>query len=120
MPALRSSPTHLRLDGISVSFGQRRVLTNVSFIVSAGECAGLVGENGSGKSTLLRVAAALIEPDAGEHHRRRSPRPLTAYRAPAPEAAVRRGHIRRQRAGGRRRPSAGRSRSSGAGRSGLS
>ncbi|WP_432545428.1 ABC-F family ATP-binding cassette domain-containing protein [Kineococcus sp. SYSU DK004] len=57
--------THLRLDGVSVSPAGRRVLTDVSLVVAAGERVGLVGENGSGKSTLLRAAAGLLVPDAG-------------------------------------------------------
>ena len=58
-------PAHLRLDGISCSFSDRRVLTDVSMVVASGEIACLIGENGSGKSTLLRIAAGLEEPDAG-------------------------------------------------------
>nr|WP_226338198.1 ABC-F family ATP-binding cassette domain-containing protein [Arthrobacter sp. UM1] len=57
---------HLRLDGVSHSFGDRRVLTDVSFTASAGSCVGLVGENGSGKSTLLKIAAGALDPDAGD------------------------------------------------------
>ncbi|WP_237565458.1 ABC-F family ATP-binding cassette domain-containing protein [Ornithinimicrobium cavernae] len=60
-----SGAEHLRVDGISRSFADRRVLTDVSLIVSAGEVACLIGENGSGKSTLLRIAAGLDHPDAG-------------------------------------------------------
>lgn len=60
-----SRADHLRLDGISKSFPDRRVLTDVSVTVSAGEIACLIGENGSGKSTLLRIAAGLESPDAG-------------------------------------------------------
>ncbi|USQ78773.1 ABC-F family ATP-binding cassette domain-containing protein [Ornithinimicrobium faecis] len=60
-----SGADHLRLDGISRSFPDRRVLTDVSLTVSSGEIAALIGENGSGKSTLLRIAAGLDEPDAG-------------------------------------------------------
>ncbi len=56
---------HLRCEAVSKSFGDRRVLTDVSFTVAAGEPAGLIGENGSGKSTLLRIAAGLTRPDAG-------------------------------------------------------
>ncbi|SDB93020.1 macrolide transport system ATP-binding/permease protein [Raineyella antarctica] len=60
-----SGPDHLRVDGLSRSFPDRRVLTDVSFTVSSGERACLIGENGSGKSTLLRIVAGLDEPDAG-------------------------------------------------------
>lgn len=56
---------HVRVAGASVSFGDRRVLTDVSFTISGGERLGLIGENGSGKSTLLQVIAGVIEPDAG-------------------------------------------------------
>ncbi len=64
--AVSSNAAHLRVDGVSVAFADRRVLTDISFAVAAGERAGLIGENGSGKSTLLRVAAGLIRPDAGD------------------------------------------------------
>ncbi len=60
-----AAAAHVRVDGVSVSFGDRRVLTDVSFTTSGGERLGLIGENGSGKSTLMRVIAGLIEPDAG-------------------------------------------------------
>ncbi|WP_210418138.1 ABC-F family ATP-binding cassette domain-containing protein [Ruania zhangjianzhongii] len=59
------SAAHLRLDGISRTFGTRRVLTDVSLVVPAGRRAGLIGENGSGKTTLLRIAAGRLHPDAG-------------------------------------------------------
>lgn len=61
-----SSGTHIRVEGISKSFPDRRVLTDVSLAVSAGECACLVGENGSGKTTLLRIIAGLDEDYEGE------------------------------------------------------
>ena len=56
---------HLRVDGLSHGYPDRRVLTDVSFAVGRGARVGLVGENGSGKSTLLRVLAGLEPPDAG-------------------------------------------------------
>jgi macrolide transport system ATP-binding/permease protein len=66
LPASPLTPAaHLRVDGVSRSFPDRRVLTDVSFVVAAGEVACLVGENGSGKSTLLRIAAGYDVPDAG-------------------------------------------------------
>ncbi|MGO3289997.1 MULTISPECIES: ABC-F family ATP-binding cassette domain-containing protein [unclassified Brachybacterium] len=56
---------HLRADGISFSFPDRRVLTDVSLVVPAGRPTGLLGENGSGKSTLLRILSGELAPDAG-------------------------------------------------------
>ncbi|APX34762.1 ABC transporter ATP-binding protein [Brachybacterium sp. P6-10-X1] len=56
---------HLRADGISFSFPDRRVLTDVSLVVPAGRPTGLLGENGSGKSTLLRILAGGLAPDTG-------------------------------------------------------
>ena len=56
---------HLQVDGISIAFADRNVLTDVSFTVPAGDRIGLIGANGSGKTTLLRIIAGLTRPDAG-------------------------------------------------------
>ncbi|MGO4958218.1 ABC-F family ATP-binding cassette domain-containing protein [Luteococcus sp. Sow4_B9] len=56
---------HLRLDGISKSYPDRRVLTDISLTVSQGERIALIGENGTGKSTLLRITAGVEDPDSG-------------------------------------------------------
>ncbi|HEX7351468.1 ABC-F family ATP-binding cassette domain-containing protein [Brachybacterium sp.] len=67
-PVTGSDPSlHLRGDGISLAFPDRRVLTDVSLVVPAGRPTGLLGENGSGKSTLLRILAGDLEADAGSH-----------------------------------------------------
>ena len=62
---LARAAAHLRLDGISIAFAGRRVLTDVSFTVPAGDRTGLIGENGTGKTTLLRIIAGLTRPDTG-------------------------------------------------------
>ena len=59
------STAHLLIDGVSASFGHRRVLTDVTFAVPAGERIGLIGENGSGKSTLLRIVAGELRSQGG-------------------------------------------------------
>ncbi len=51
--------------GVSLSFGARPVLTDVSFTVSPGQRIGVVGPNGTGKSTLLKVLAGLLIPESG-------------------------------------------------------
>jgi macrolide transport system ATP-binding/permease protein len=61
----RTASAQLRIDGVSRSFGDRRVLTDVSLVVGPEARVGLIGENGSGKSTLLRIVAGLDEADAG-------------------------------------------------------
>jgi macrolide transport system ATP-binding/permease protein len=60
-----SSIAQLRIDGVSRSFGDRRVLTDVSLVVGPEARVGLIGENGAGKSTLLRIVAGLDEADLG-------------------------------------------------------
>ena len=55
----------LHVGGVSVAFGGRTVLNDVSLRVAAGELVALQGPSGSGKSTLLRVIAGLLTPTAG-------------------------------------------------------
>ena len=45
----------IRLDNISLSYGSRTILREVSLHLAAGELCALVGRNGAGKSTLLRA-----------------------------------------------------------------
>jgi zinc/manganese transport system ATP-binding protein len=60
------SPTGLlRVEGVDVSLGGRRILDDVSFDLRAGEFTGLIGSNGVGKTTLLRVILGLQRPTGG-------------------------------------------------------
>ncbi len=56
----------IRLNNIELTFGGTPLLTGATMTVAPGDRICLVGRNGSGKSTLLKIAAGLIEPDAGE------------------------------------------------------
>lgn len=51
---------------ISISFGEKQVLTDVSFELSCAETLVLLGATGSGKSVLLKLVAGLLKPDSGE------------------------------------------------------
>src|SRR5262249_38515505 len=55
----------LLLQEINLTFGVAPLLSGAQFAVAAGDRICMVGRNGSGKSTLLRIAAGLVQPDAG-------------------------------------------------------
>jgi len=59
------TPAGLAVHGLSRRYGDRQVLSDLSFSVSAGEFIAIVGESGSGKSTLLNLIAGLETPDSG-------------------------------------------------------
>ena len=55
----------ITLENVSVSFGQRRVLSDISLGLKPGRILTLLGPNGAGKSTLVRVVLGLVAPDQG-------------------------------------------------------
>lgn len=56
----------IRLDKVSVAFGDKPLLDEVEFQIEPGERVALVGLNGAGKSTLLKVVASHINTDSGQ------------------------------------------------------
>jgi ATP-binding cassette subfamily F protein 3 len=57
---------NLQVSSVSLMFGARSILKNVTVHLKEGSRAALCGINGSGKSTLLKVLARETEPDSGE------------------------------------------------------
>lgn len=55
----------VRLDGLSKSFGERCVLSELDLAIPAGQLLAIVGRSGCGKSTLLRLIAGLDRPTSG-------------------------------------------------------
>ena len=55
----------VQLKNISLSFGKRKILDNVSFNINQGEILGMLGPNGVGKSTIFNLITGLIKPDYG-------------------------------------------------------
>ena len=56
----------LQVKNISKSFGDKKVLNQVSFSLKRGEKVALIGPNGMGKSTLLKILMQRHEADHGE------------------------------------------------------
>ena len=57
--------TSLDVSHLSVNFGDRTVINDLSFTLQAGEIASLLGPSGCGKTTLLRAIAGLLQPREG-------------------------------------------------------
>ena len=55
----------IKLDKLSLSFGKRKILDNISFSINEGQILGLLGPNGVGKSTIFNLITGLIKPDYG-------------------------------------------------------
>ena len=60
------APPLLALKDIHLTFGGTPLFEGADLQVLPGDRIGLVGRNGSGKSTLLKIAAGMVEADAGE------------------------------------------------------
>lgn len=56
----------VQFSKVSLAFGDRDILKDVSINLSRGTKAALAGANGSGKTTLMKVLAGIIHPDSGE------------------------------------------------------
>ncbi|CAG0934493.1 putative ABC transporter ATP-binding protein YheS [Thermoflexales bacterium] len=56
----------LRLDRVSVGYGERALLRDVTLSMRQGERIALIGENGTGKSTLIKTIVGRLHPLAGE------------------------------------------------------
>jgi len=50
----------LKIQALSVNYGSRRVLHEISLQVQSGEVLALIGPNGAGKSTLIRAVSGVI------------------------------------------------------------
>lgn len=55
----------IQFSQVSLAFGDRDILKNVSVNLQTGTKAALTGANGAGKSTLIKVMAGIIQPDSG-------------------------------------------------------
>jgi len=56
----------LKLKNIEKSFGEKKVLTGVSFTAEGGKAFGLLGRNGAGKTTSIRILMDVFPANSGE------------------------------------------------------
>jgi len=64
--SFKSKEPIISLENISLSFGKRKILDNVSFKINQGQILGMLGPNGVGKSTIFNLMTGLIKPDFGK------------------------------------------------------
>lgn len=55
----------LKVVDLEKSYGKKKILNQVSFLLNRGEVVGLVGENGAGKSTMLNILATITKATKG-------------------------------------------------------
>jgi sodium transport system ATP-binding protein len=55
----------IEVRGLAKSFGDLRVVEDVSFVARDGEITGLIGPNGAGKTTMFRLICTVLRPDRG-------------------------------------------------------
>lgn len=69
----------LQVKNLTITFGERQVVRNLSFRLADGEKAGLVGDNGVGKTSIMRVINDELEPDSGDVALKRQRRDGVCY-----------------------------------------
>ncbi len=94
----RKTKRLFELENVSLSFGEQKIVENLTFLVTNGVRVGLVGPNGSGKTTILRLLAGELAPTSGSIARapslrivyfsqmRELPEGVTLRRALAPDS----------------------------------
>ena len=63
--SFKKSKSLVSLKKISLSYGKRRILEDVSFNINEGEILGMLGPNGVGKSTIFNLITGQTKPDGG-------------------------------------------------------
>lgn len=56
----------IEFENISLTYGNRIILDNISFNINKGQIFGMLGPNGAGKSTIFNLITGLISPQSGK------------------------------------------------------
>lgn len=62
---INMSEISINVNGLSVSYDRKRVLSNIYLNIESGNVYGVIGPNGAGKSTLFKSILGLLVPNAG-------------------------------------------------------
>ncbi len=65
-PHITSGNDVLTVTGLSKSFGNQRLFSDLNFEIKRGEKVAIIGKNGTGKTTILKIINGLLTADAGE------------------------------------------------------
>jgi len=61
----RQTKRLVEFEDVSLSFGARKIVSDLNLLITNGVRVGLVGPNGSGKTSLLRLLTGELEPESG-------------------------------------------------------
>ena len=56
----------IEFENVSLSYGNRLILDNISFEINSAQIFGMLGPNGVGKSTIFNLITGLISPKQGK------------------------------------------------------
>lgn len=56
----------LKVEDLSLQYGNQNVLNHVSFSIQKAKIVGLLGPNGAGKSSIIKILAGLVFPNTGK------------------------------------------------------
>lgn len=65
-PQIQSGNDVVSVEDLSMSFGNNKLFSNVSFEIKRGEKVAIIGPNGIGKSTLFKIILNELKPDFGK------------------------------------------------------
>ena len=56
----------IEFENVSLAYGDRMILENISFKINEGQIFGMLGPNGVGKSTIFNLITGLVNPRSGK------------------------------------------------------
>lgn len=62
---LKGKEFSIEFKNVSFSYGGKKILNKLSFVINPGDLAIIIGPTGSGKSTILKLLTGFYEPDEG-------------------------------------------------------